>query len=49
MPGNEPEKLKCEIISWENFYNLSPELTRLIRESGFRPDLIAAAGQTKVK
>lgn len=32
----------CELISWEQFYQLARGLVRLIRASGFAPDLIVA-------
>jgi len=35
----------CELITWEGFYKLSRMLAFLIRQSGFRPDLIVAIGR----
>jgi len=35
-------KIRCELISWSGFYNLSRNLSYKIHDSGFRPDLIIA-------
>lgn len=34
--------MQCELVSWQAFYNLGRRLAGLIRESGFKPDLIVA-------
>ena len=38
-------KIRCELISWSGFYNLSRNLSYKIHDSGFRPDLIIAIGR----
>jgi hypothetical protein len=35
-----PSKFKCELRSWENIYQLSREVARKIRASGWQPDMI---------
>ena len=40
-----PEQLRCELISWSEVERLCQHLARLIRESGYRPDLIIAIGR----
>jgi hypoxanthine phosphoribosyltransferase len=35
-----PEKVKCEMRSWENVYDVSRQLAELIKKSGFEPDII---------
>ena len=37
--------LPCRLITWEEAYQLSRRLSRLIKSSGFRPDLIIAIGR----
>lgn len=39
------EKLRCELISWAEVQRQCQRLAELIRESGFRPDLIVAIGR----
>jgi len=39
------EKLCCELISWAEVERLCQRLANLIRESGFRPDLVIAIGR----
>ncbi len=39
------EKLHCELISWSEIQRLCLRLAGLIRESGYRPDLIVAIGR----
>jgi hypoxanthine phosphoribosyltransferase len=39
------EKLRCELISWSEVQRLCQRLAGLIRESGYRPDLIVAIGR----
>jgi hypoxanthine phosphoribosyltransferase len=39
------EKLGCELISWAEAERLCQRLANLIRESGFRPDLVIAIGR----
>jgi hypoxanthine phosphoribosyltransferase len=40
-----PEQLRCELISWSEVERLCQHLAGLIRESGYRPDLIIAIGR----
>ena len=40
-----PEQLHCEMISWSEVERLCQHLAGLIRESGYRPDLIIAIGR----
>ena len=40
-----PETLRCELVSWEQFRTLARQLARLVRASGFRPDMIVAIGR----
>ncbi len=40
-----PEQLRCELISWAEVERLCQHLAGLIRESGYRPDLIIAIGR----
>lgn len=35
-----PEKVKCEMRSWENVYDVSRKLAELIKKSGYQPDII---------
>jgi uncharacterized protein len=37
--------IPCELISWKRFYQLARKLSRLVRESGFQPDMIVAIGR----
>ena len=38
-------KIQCELVSWQQFYNLTRRLVYLIHDSGFRPDIIIAIGR----
>jgi hypoxanthine phosphoribosyltransferase len=40
-----PEQLRCELISWSEVERLCQHLAGLIRESGYRPDLVIAIGR----
>jgi len=40
-----PEQLRCELISWSEVERLCQRLAGLIRESGYRPDLVIAIGR----
>ena len=40
-----PEQLHCELISWSQVERLCQRIAELIRESGYRPDLIIAIGR----
>ena len=40
-----PEKITCELMSWEDFYTLARTLARQIKQSRFRPDLVIAIGR----
>jgi hypoxanthine phosphoribosyltransferase len=40
-----PEKITCELMSWEDFYTLARSLAHLIKQSRFRPDLVIAIGR----
>jgi hypoxanthine phosphoribosyltransferase len=39
------EKMRCDMISWSEVERLCQRLARLIRESGYRPDLVVAIGR----
>ncbi|HBE91318.1 MAG TPA: phosphoribosyltransferase [Gammaproteobacteria bacterium] len=39
------EQLRCELISWTEVERLCQHLAGLIRESGYRPDLVIAIGR----
>jgi hypoxanthine phosphoribosyltransferase len=39
------EQLRCELISWAEVERLCQRLAGLIRESGYRPDLVIAIGR----
>ena len=39
------EKLRCDMISWSEVQRLCQRLAGLIRESGYRPDLVVAIGR----
>ena len=38
-------KIQCELISWQQFYNLTRRVVFLIHDSGFKPDIIIAIGR----
>lgn len=40
-----PERMRCELPSWEKIYDLARELAFRIRDDGFDPDLIVAIGR----
>ena len=40
-----PEQLRCELILWSEVERLCQRLAGLIRESGYRPDLVIAIGR----
>ena len=40
-----PEQLRCELISWSEVERLCQRLAGLVRESGYRPDLVIAIGR----
>ena len=40
-----PEQMRCEMISWSETERLCQRLAGLIRESGYRPDLVVAIGR----
>ena len=39
------EQLRCELITWSEVERLCQRLAGLIRESGYRPDLVVAIGR----
>ena len=39
------EQLRCELISWAEVERLCQRLAGLIKETGFRPDLVIAIGR----
>ncbi len=39
------ESFPCDIVTWNEFYDLARVLSRLIRASGWRPDLVVAIGR----
>ena len=39
------EKFRCDMISWSEVQRLCQHLAGLIRESGYRPDLVVAIGR----
>ena len=36
------DEFRCEIISWQKIYTISRKLARMIKKSGFQPDIIVA-------
>ena len=40
-----PESFPCQLISWDESYELGRRLAYEIKRSGFRPDLIVAIGR----
>jgi hypothetical protein len=40
-----PDSFPCQLISWDEAYNLSRKMARMIKSSGFRPDLVVAIGR----
>jgi hypothetical protein len=40
-----PKSFPCQLITWEEAYQLSRRLARQIKSSGFRPDLVVAIGR----
>ncbi|MDD4162676.1 MAG: phosphoribosyltransferase [Methanothrix sp.] len=40
-----PQSFPCQLISWDEAYQLSRKLARVIKSSGFRPDLVIAIGR----
>jgi hypoxanthine phosphoribosyltransferase len=38
-------KIQCELVSWQQFYNLTRRVVFLIHDSGFKPDIIIAIGR----
>lgn len=40
-----PDKFTCELISWEEFHMMARSLARMIKKSGYRPDLVVAIGR----
>jgi hypoxanthine phosphoribosyltransferase len=39
------ESFPCDIVTWNEFYDLAKSLSRLIKSSGWRPDLVVAIGR----
>jgi len=35
-------EFSCEIVTWDQFYNLARLLSKIIKSSGYRPDLVIA-------
>ncbi len=40
-----PRTMRCELISWSEVQRLCQRLATLIRESGYRPDIVIAIGR----
>ncbi|MDD5768625.1 MAG: phosphoribosyltransferase [Methanothrix sp.] len=40
-----PESFSCDLITWSEFYDLATSLSRRIKSSGWRPDLVVAIGR----
>jgi len=40
-----PESFPCDLVTWNEFYDLAKYLSRLIKSSGWRPDLVVAIGR----
>jgi hypothetical protein len=40
-----PKSFTCQLITWEEAYQLSRRLAQQIKSSGFRPDLVIAIGR----
>lgn len=41
----ESESFPCDLVSWNEAYLLAKELSRSIKHSGYRPDLVIAIGR----
>jgi hypoxanthine phosphoribosyltransferase len=39
------ESFPCDLVTWSEFYDLAKSLSRLIKSSGWRPDLVVAIGR----
>jgi len=39
------ESFPCDLVTWNEFYDLAKSLSRLIKSSGWRPDLVVAIGR----
>ncbi len=42
---NRPTAMRCELVTWQRFCELSRRLSQMIRASAFRPDMIVAIGR----
>ncbi len=40
-----PESFPCDLVTWAEFYDLAKSLSRLIKTSVWRPDLVVAIGR----
>jgi hypothetical protein len=40
-----PESFPCDLVAWDEFYDLARSLSRRIKASGWRPDLVVAIGR----
>jgi hypoxanthine phosphoribosyltransferase len=40
-----PESFPCDLVTWNEFYDLAKYLSCLIKSSGWRPDLVVAIGR----
>lgn len=40
-----PERMRCELPSWDDVYELALRLALRVRDGGYRPDLIVAIGR----
>jgi len=39
------DSFPCDLVTWTEFYDLAKSLSRLIKSSGWRPDLVVAIGR----
>mgnify|MGYP001117035389 CR=1 FL=1 len=39
------ESFPCDLVTWAEFYDLAKSLSRLIKSSGWQPDLVVAIGR----
>lgn len=45
MPRQTAAKFPCELLTWGHIHRLSRRLALLVKESGYRPDLLVAIGR----
>jgi len=45
IPPMNRESFPCDLVTWNEFYDLAKALSRQIKSSGWRPDLVVAIGR----